>query len=180
METGHIWTARMESPVGPLTLGATPDGVCLVSFDDHRAALDRLQRHFQCDVIPGHHPHLDLLQRALSDYFAGRLTSFRVPVVYSGNSFQNRVWEQLRGIPYGETCSYEKLAQKVGRPRAARAVGNANGLNRVCILIPCHRVIRKDGTLGGYGGGLWRKEWLLRLERRVMAEGHIPQALSHH
>ncbi len=162
----------MESPLGPLTLGATPDGVCLVEFDDARRLQkqrDTLQRYFRCDLAPGPHPHLDLLKRELVDYFAGRLTQFRTPVIYPGSPFQCRVWDGLRGIPYGATRSYEGLACQIGLPSGSRAVGGANARNRICILIPCHRVVRKDGTPGGYGGGLWRKQWLLDLERRMVA-----------
>ncbi|MGH8607530.1 MAG: methylated-DNA--[protein]-cysteine S-methyltransferase, partial [Gammaproteobacteria bacterium] len=97
--------------------------------------------------------------------FAGSSRSFSVPVTYPGTSFQRRVWEHLLAIPYGETRSYQELAVAVGEPKAVRAVGRANGLNRISILIPCHRVINKDGELGGYGGGLRRKQYLLDLER---------------
>jgi len=99
------------------------------------------------------------------EYFAGSRREFTVPLVYPGTPFQVKVWEALRGIPYGETYSYEKLAWSVGIPRAQRAVGHANGQNRLAVLIPCHRVVNKDGKLGGYGGGLWRKQLLLDLER---------------
>ncbi len=164
-----IWIAGMAGPLGRLTLGATRDGVCLVAFgDDPGPQIARLRRQLRCVATEGSHPHLDLLKRELSDYFAGRTTSFRVPVVHVGSPFQCRVWTELRKIPYGATCSYEQLACKIRRPRAARAVGNANGQNPVCILIPCHRVVRKDGAVGGYGGGSFRKEWLLDLERKTL------------
>ena len=95
------------------------------------------------------------------------MTEFRVPIIYPGSPFQTRVWDGLLQIPYGETRSYEELARTVGAPGAQRAVGHANGQNRISIVIPCHRVVNKNGRLGGYGGGLWRKQYLLDLERRV-------------
>src|SRR5207245_2176076 len=94
-----------------------------------------------------------------------------VPLVYPGTPFQQNVWSGLLTIPYGETCSYEDLARVVGSPQAHRAVGTANGKNRIAIVIPCHRVVNKGGKLGGYGGGLWRKQYLLDLERSVKHGG---------
>ena len=170
----HMWTTWMESPLGPLLLGATLDGVCTVAFGDCGARERQtglLRRTSRCDIVPGAPPHLALLRKELSDYFLGALTRFSVPIVAPGRPFQRQVWEGLLKIPYGETRAYEEVAQQIGRPGAARAVGNANGLNPICILVPCHRVIRKEGALGGYGGGLWRKTWLLDLEKRTVALG---------
>jgi len=164
-----IWTQLIESPLGPMVVGAVPEGICLVEFSDRRMLETQfavLRRHFRCAIVPGSHPHLDQAQRELSEYFAGRRTVFHVPLVYPGSPFQRRVWESLLRIPYGETRSYQELAADIGVPRAVRAVGRANGQNRIGILIPCHRVINKGGRLGGYGGGLWRKERLLELERQ--------------
>ena len=156
----------VESPLGTLVAGATDDGVCLLEFGDRRildaqveSVRTRLGR-----VLPGRHRHLDQLRSELAEYFASGRRDFSVPLVYPGTPFQVRVWNALRRIPYGETCSYEKLAWAVGAPGAQRAVGHANGQNRLAILIPCHRVVNKDGKLGGYGGGLWRKQLLLELE----------------
>ena len=97
-------------------------------------------------------------------YLAGELTAFTLPMEQSGTPFQKSVWEELARIPHGETISYRQLAERVRKPLASRAVGSANGRNRIIIAVPCHRVIAADGTLGGYGGGLWRKQWLLDLE----------------
>lgn len=99
-------------------------------------------------------------------YLAGELRTFTMPLEQPGTPFQKAVWEELMGIPYGETISYRQLAERVRKPLASRAVGNANGRNQLMIVVPCHRVIAADGTLGGYGGGLWRKQWLLDLERK--------------
>jgi AraC family transcriptional regulator of adaptative response/methylated-DNA-[protein]-cysteine methyltransferase len=105
------------------------------------------------------------LRLELGEYFRGRRKEFTVPVEYPGSPFQKKVWNELRRVPYGATIAYEDLARRVRSPRAARAVGRSNGLNRIAILIPCHRVLNKGGGLGGYGGGLWRKQALLELER---------------
>ena len=94
-----------------------------------------------------------------------------MPLEFPGSAFQRRVWKGLLGIPYGTTLSYEDLARRVGVPRGQRAVGHANGLNRISIVIPCHRVVNKDGKLGGYGGGVWRKQWLLNLEKGTVHDG---------
>ena len=109
--------------------------------------------------------HLQQLATELEAYFAGALRDFSVPLVSPGTPFQQRVWNELGRIPYGQTRSYEELAIAVGIPGGQRSVGRANGLNRIAIVIPCHRVVRKDGHLGGYGGGLRRKQFLLDLEQ---------------
>jgi AraC family transcriptional regulator of adaptative response/methylated-DNA-[protein]-cysteine methyltransferase len=158
----------VRSPLGPLVAGATAEGICLLEFTDRRmleAQLTTMRRLFGVPVLPGSNNHLETLELELADYFAGSLRAFSVPLVYPGSAFQRRVWERLLAIPYGETRSYEQLAAAIGRPKAVRAVGRANGLNRIAILIPCHRVLNKDGNLGGYGGGLRRKQYLLDLER---------------
>jgi AraC family transcriptional regulator of adaptative response/methylated-DNA-[protein]-cysteine methyltransferase len=157
----------LESPLGPLVAGATDRGVCLLEFSDRRMLEAQLEgvRQRLGPVLPGTHPLLDQLRAELTEYFAGDRRAFGVPLVYPGTPFQEKVWNALRAIPYGETISYEKLAWSVGAPRAQRAVGHANGQNRLAILIPCHRVVNKDGRLGGYGGGLWRKQLLLDFER---------------
>jgi O-6-methylguanine DNA methyltransferase len=103
----------------------------------------------------------------LAAYFRGTLLQFELPLRMPGTPFQQKVWEELRAIPYGETISYMELARRIGHPGASRAVGSANGRNPISIVVPCHRVIAADGTLGGYGGGLDRKEWLLQHETAV-------------
>ncbi|MBI3466259.1 MAG: bifunctional transcriptional activator/DNA repair protein Ada [Planctomycetes bacterium] len=165
--TDCIVTDWIESPLGPLVAGATAQGICLLEFTDRRmfeAQLTTLQKHFHCAIVPGHNDHIRQLKEELVRYFAGNLKEFTVPVVYPGSPFQRRVWEGLLRIPYGETRSYEDLARAIGARGSQRAVGRANGLNRIAIVIPCHRVVNKDGQLGGYGGGLWRKRFLLNLE----------------
>ena len=163
-------TQTLESPLGPLLACATPQAVCLLEFADRRALeaqIATLRRRFGCAIVPGSNDPLAQLTDELARYFAGKLREFRTPIVYPGTSFQQAVWQRLLQIPFGQTLSYEALARDVGHPGAQRAVGTANGQNRLGIVIPCHRVVNKNGRLGGYGGGLWRKQFLLELERRV-------------
>jgi O-6-methylguanine DNA methyltransferase len=115
-------------------------------------------------AAPAAHPYLERLKEELAEYFAGNRSKFGVPIHEPGTPFQERVWAALREIPYGETRSYGELARSLGDPAAVRAVAQANGRNRIAILVPCHRVIGADGGLGGYGGGLWRKRRLLEIE----------------
>jgi AraC family transcriptional regulator of adaptative response/methylated-DNA-[protein]-cysteine methyltransferase len=163
----------VESPLGPLVLGAKKEGICLLEFSDPRRLqkqIVQLRKSLGCPVVPGQHKFLDQMRGELVQYFAGNLTAFRVPITLKGTCFQELVWRGLLEIPYGETQSYEGLAHAIGQPRAVRAVGRANGQNRIAIVIPCHRVVNKNGKLGGYGGGLWRKQFLLDLERRLKGE----------
>jgi AraC family transcriptional regulator of adaptative response/methylated-DNA-[protein]-cysteine methyltransferase len=163
-----IVLAWLKSPLGPLVAGATEQGVCLLEFTDRRmleTELADLRRYLNARTVPGTNAHLRRLASELKSYFAGILQKFSVPLVSPGSAFQQRVWKELVRIPYGQTCSYEELAVKVGQPDGQRAVGRANGMNRIAIVMPCHRVVRKNGQLGGYGGGLRRKQYLLQLER---------------
>jgi AraC family transcriptional regulator of adaptative response/methylated-DNA-[protein]-cysteine methyltransferase len=158
----------IDSPIGPLAAAARQDGVCLLEFAEPErleAQLATLRRWFGSEPQPGTNEPLARLQEELRAYFAGTLRAFTVPLLAPGTPFQEKVWRELRRIPYGETLSYEELACRVGSVKAPRAVGRANGSNRIAIVIPCHRVINKDGNLGGYGGLLWRKQALLRHER---------------
>jgi AraC family transcriptional regulator of adaptative response/methylated-DNA-[protein]-cysteine methyltransferase len=164
----RIVVSWQESPLGPLVTAANDQGICLLEFTDRRmleAQFETLKRLFSCAVLPGENEHIAQLREELDGYFDGKLRQFSVPLVYPGSPFQVRVWNELRHIPYGETYSYEALARRVGSPSGQRAAGHANGLNRIAIVIPCHRVVNKDGKLGGYGGGLWRKQRLLDLEK---------------
>ncbi len=168
---GCVVTHTLESPVGPLLVGATTDAVCLLEFTDRRALerqMETVRRRFSAAVVPGKNQWIEQLSRELSQYFAGSLKRFSVPLATPGTEFQRAVWSSLQKIPYGQTISYEQLAINVDKPGAQRAVGRANGDNRIAIVIPCHRVVNKSGQLGGYGGGLWRKQFLLNHERKVL------------
>ena len=141
----------------------------LLEFIDRRATereLSILRNRLRTNVVPGEHRHLTTVRQQLADYFSGKNLEFNVPLAPVGSPFQLRAWKVLQSIPVGETRSYSWMAKRLGDENARRAVGRANGTNMICIIIPCHRVIRADGTLCGYGGGLWRKKWLLDHERR--------------
>lgn len=144
-------SCTIHTPLGPLLATATDQGLTSLRFDPDTEAHDA-------------HPVLELARAELDAYFRGDLRDFTVPVAQNGTPFQRRVWDELRRIPYGHTISYAQLAARVGNPAAVRAVGGANGANNVPIIVPCHRVIAADGTLGGFGGGLDRKRRLLALE----------------
>jgi AraC family transcriptional regulator of adaptative response/methylated-DNA-[protein]-cysteine methyltransferase len=164
----RVVITMLESPLGPLLAGASDTGISFLEYTDRRMLehnFKSMRRRFGCGVVPGRHPLLDQLERELKEYFQGRRRDFTLPLAAHGTPFQDRVWTELRRIPYGVTIAYDELARRIGQPIAQRAVARANGMNFVCILIPCHRVIGKDGSLTGYGGGLWRKRLLLELER---------------
>jgi len=167
-----VVTAELTTPLGPMLAGAADDGICLLEFTDRRMLATQraiVARRFGATLVAGHHPLLNRLQGELDAYFARMLRTFTTPIVAPGGELDERVWAELLVIPYGETVSYQELAGRVDRPGAHRAVGSANGRNRIAIIIPCHRVIEKAGGLGGYGGKIWRKERLLALERAAAA-----------
>ena len=140
--------------------GANQEGICLLEFSDRRmleTQLKRLKQHLKAETLPGKNALFIELEKQLNAYFAGKLQQFDLPLVYPGTTFQVTVWEQLRNIPYAETRSYKDLSVMMQRPTAMRAIGRANGDNRLAILIPCHRVIGENGKLTGYGGGFVAK-----------------------
>ncbi len=160
----------VETPVGPMVLAASSRGLALSEFDDGRGAAELVatlltgNRAGTDDFEPAAREHLAQACSELSDYFAGRLTRFAVPLDLRAGEFELAVWQELLRIPYGRTTSYGAIAARLGRPGAARAVGRANGRNRVAIIVPCHRVVGTDRGLTGYGGGIERKRRLLELE----------------
>jgi AraC family transcriptional regulator of adaptative response/methylated-DNA-[protein]-cysteine methyltransferase len=169
-EKGALFAERIETPLGAMLAIADDRGLRLLEFVDRRALereLSILRTTLKTSVVPGEHRHLDAVRTQLSNYFSGKSFDFDVPLAPIGSPFQMKAWTILQSIPAGETRSYSWMAEKLGDPGARRAVGRANGTNMLCIIIPCHRVIRADGTLCGYGGGLWRKKWLLDHEKRV-------------
>jgi AraC family transcriptional regulator of adaptative response/methylated-DNA-[protein]-cysteine methyltransferase len=164
----------ISTPIGSLLVGAHAGGICFCEFLDRRALprqIETLRRRAGRPVLPGRNAHLERLESELANYFSGRSLGFTAPIDAPGTPFQEAVWRELRAIPAGETRSYADLARALGRPGAVRAVARANGDNRIAILIPCHRVIGSDGSLTGYGGGLWRKQWLLEHERESARAG---------
>lgn len=172
-------TARLDTPLGPMKAGVTDEGVCLLEFADGDAAPGKARRDGACGLRDGtaerrdgHAPrhdgqaarHLKALGTQLAEYFAGARRDFDLPLSLAGTDFQQRVWQQLQRVPFGETITYDELARRAGSPGASRAAGQANGNNPVAIVVPCHRVIRASGETGGYAGGPDRKRRLLELE----------------
>lgn len=160
---------RLETPLGTMFACAVEEGVCLLEFSDRRMLENQfknISKYLNAVVVQGANPHFVSLEAELNEYFDGKRKVFTVPLVTVGTEFQKSVWRELQNIPYGITRSYQEQAEALGKATSVRAVANANGVNRISILIPCHRVIGKDGSLTGYGGGVWRKKWLLDLERK--------------
>lgn len=159
------WAA---SPVGPLVLGATSTAIVMLEFssaEELGTQLARARKRRDRPLVRDSNPLLVALRSQLAEYFYGTRRAFDLPLEYQGSAFQNRVWTALRSIPYGETRSYGSIAKALGDAGAMRAVGAANGLNPIAIVVPCHRVVNANGTLGGFGGGAWRKQILLDLEQ---------------
>jgi AraC family transcriptional regulator, regulatory protein of adaptative response / methylated-DNA-[protein]-cysteine methyltransferase len=166
-----LFVERLETPLGAMVAVADDAGLRLLEFADRRALereLTILRRSLRTSIVPGKHRYLDTVREQISEYFSGERLEFTVPIAPMGSDFQQRTWKVLQSIPPAETRSYIWLAGQLGIPGASRAVGRANGANSLAIIIPCHRVIRADGALCGYGGGLWRKKWLLEHERKMV------------
>jgi len=166
----YVRVAWMETPYGPMIAGADAEAVRFLDFAD-RLAIDAqlasLRRTSRKPLAFGECGLLAKLREELDAYFSGALRAFSVPVAAPGTPFQVLVWKALSDIPYGETRGYGDLARSIGSPGASRAVGAANSVNRVLLIIPCHRVVNADGSLGGFAGGLDRKKALLELERNA-------------
>lgn len=168
----------LKSPLGDMLAGATGQGLCLLEWHDRGGVekiLQRVVKRYKIPLQKGNNQYLDQLEKELADYFAGKLKKFEVAIDVTGTPFEQKTWEQLLLIPYGQTRSYGQIAKLLGKPRADRAVGRANGANYLGIVIPCHRVIEANGNLCGYGGKLWRKKYLLELEQGV--KSHALQGL---
>jgi AraC family transcriptional regulator of adaptative response/methylated-DNA-[protein]-cysteine methyltransferase len=165
---------RMETPLGTMLALADDQGLRLLEYVDRRG-LERelavLRRRLKCVIVPGNHAVLDETAKQLADYFAGRRLTFDVKLAPVGSEFQRRVWAELGRIPVGRTRSYAEMAARVGLVNGHRAVARANGSNMLALVIPCHRVIRSDGDLCGYAGGIWRKQRLLEHERKFTEPG---------
>lgn len=175
-ETQVINTARLETPLGTMFVCSVDEGICLLEFTDRpmlETELKTLAKLFNANLIQGVTKHVEVLKTQLDEYFDGRRKEFTVPLVTPGTAFQQSVWKMLQTIPYGTTRSYKQQAINLKKPDAIRAVARANGMNRISILIPCHRVIGEDGSLTGYGGGLWRKQRLLDLEKQYNSGSQV-------
>jgi methylated-DNA-[protein]-cysteine S-methyltransferase len=156
---------EMESPIGTLTVVSDGSAITGVYMESHRHATVNTAAWTRADN--GGCEVLQVARTQLAEYFAGHRTQFDVPLKANGTDVQKNVWSELSRIPYGETRSYGAVAAAIGKPKASRAVGAANGRNPISIIVPCHRVIGANGALTGFGGGVDRKEWLLLHESRV-------------
>ena len=162
-------TNVIKTALGDMFCASTSKGICLLSFfgqKDLEKQIQKVQEFFNAEAIPAYNKYFECLQKELDEYFEGKLLDFTIPLQLVGTPFQQDVWKILRSIPYGETISYKEEAQLLKKANASRAVANANAKNMISILIPCHRIIKSDGTLGGYAGGVEKKQSLLELEKK--------------
>jgi AraC family transcriptional regulator of adaptative response/methylated-DNA-[protein]-cysteine methyltransferase len=164
-----ILTSYIETPIGVMVAGAVEEGICLLEFTDRRmlnTEYKDLARLLKTSIEEGENKHIKEIRKQLKEYFEGKRKEFTVLLVTPGTGFQQAVWQELQRLPFGSTRTYQEQAEALNKPGAVRAIANANGMNRISIVIPCHRIIGSDGNLTGYGGGLRRKRWLLDHEKR--------------
>jgi len=164
----RINTQHHQTAIGELLLGSFSGRLCLLGFGDRdskRAFNDRIRKKLDARFVEQNDEVLEKTRKQLDEYLNGNRKEFDIPLLMVGTDFQRRVWDALMRVPYGATSTYGQIAEDTGSPRAVRAVGNANRANPISIIVPCHRVIGSNGELTGYGGGLFLKKWLLRLEQ---------------
>jgi AraC family transcriptional regulator of adaptative response/methylated-DNA-[protein]-cysteine methyltransferase len=152
---------------------ASDKGICMYEFADYKhldLELRQLAESCKAPLVQGNNPHFDTLKKQIEEYFAGKRRDFDILLDLVGTEFQKQVWLSLLQIPYGSTTTYAEQAKRIDKPSAVRAVANANGKNKIRIILPCHRVIGADGALTGYGGGIWRKKKLLEMERKYILQ----------
>jgi AraC family transcriptional regulator, regulatory protein of adaptative response / methylated-DNA-[protein]-cysteine methyltransferase len=169
-EKNIILTQRITTPIGPMFVCATEKGICLLEFVDRKmleTEFKEIQQLLNATILIGENEHIQQTKKELQEYFDGKRSHFEVALDAPGTVFQQSAWNALLKVPFGETRSYQDQAIVLEKPNAVRAVASANGCNRISIIIPCHRIIGKDGQLRGYGGGLERKRWLLDHEIKV-------------
>lgn len=168
MKQAYIKKTELETPLGTMVAVSDDQGIYLLNFLDMKGldkVLKKLESFTRTSIIEGMTDPLVLLEKELKGYFEGKLKTFNTPIHLIGTPFQKRALRVLLDIPYGETRSYAEQAEMAGNPTAFRAAANANGTNRLCLLLPCHRIINSNGELGGYGSGVARKKWLLEHEK---------------
>ena len=167
-KSGVILINRLTTPLGPMFVCASNTGICLLEFTDRKqleTEFRDLQRHFRSEILIGENQHIQQLKSELQEYFEGSRKTFDVNLDAPGTAFQVSAWNALNEIPYGSTSTYAQQAARLGNAKAFRAIARANGANRISIVIPCHRIIGKDGSLTGYSGGVERKRWLIDFEK---------------
>lgn len=168
--SGHhkiLKIALFDTKLGQMVAIADEQFLYLLDFVDSRGLgreVERLGLRMKAAIIPGSTKPLNLIKQEIVQYFGGQLKKFNTPFIFLGTPFQQKVWQVLQKISYGETTSYAQIAKAIDNPSAFRAVARANGANKLSIIIPCHRIINSNGELGGYGGGISRKQWLLKHE----------------
>lgn len=170
-----ITASKIETAAGSMVACSVDEGICLLEFAEGRIQnIDNryLKKYFGSSVEEGENECLNNLRNQLSEYFSGTRKEFTIPLVTPGTAFQQSVWKELLNIKYGTTRSYIQQAKAMGMPLSVRAVANANGQNRIAILIPCHRIIGSDGSLTGYAGGIEKKKWLIEHERRFSGQAY--------
>jgi AraC family transcriptional regulator, regulatory protein of adaptative response / methylated-DNA-[protein]-cysteine methyltransferase len=173
-----IITGIIETPIGKMVAGSVKDGICLLEFTDRKMLNTEykiIAKYLSDEIKEGYSIHIENITRELYEYFEGSRKTFTVPLIFTGTDFQKSVWNELLRIPFGTTRSYSRQAEAVGDIGSVRAVANANGMNKISIVVPCHRVIGENGHLTGYGGGLWRKKWLIDHEKKFSGQ---PVSLS--
>ena len=166
----NLFSQFVETPLGLMMAIADNKALYLLEFRERKNLARNIEgftHKINAHITQGYTSIIQLIQEELEQYFAGTLKTFKTPIFLGGSPFQKRVWSKLKDIPYGKTKDYSALAAAIDKPSACRAVANANGANQFAIIIPCHRVINKNGALGGYAGGIERKEWLLQHEKRT-------------
>ena len=172
MTSEQVICTDMETPIGMMIVGSTDKGCCVLEFHD-RGGVEKIrlaiEKRYRKDVVAGKCSFNDMAIEQISGYFAGTRTDFDLPLDIVGTPFEKSVWQELLATAFGKTRSYGEVAAAVSNPQASRAVGRANGANRISIIVPCHRIIEANGNLRGYGGGLWRKRWLLDHEQKVLS-----------
>lgn len=169
MNQSMLKSSSFETPLGPMIAIADEQALYVLDFIDRPSlnhTIEQLKIKTKSAIIPGDTTQTHSIKQELAQYFAGTLKTFNTPLHLLGSPFQQQVWHTLITFPYGQTCSYAQEAITIGKPSAFRAVANANGTNQLAIIIPCHRIINSNGKLGGYGGGLTRKQWLLDHEKK--------------
>lgn len=163
-----ILISRSTTPLGPIFICATSVGICLLEFVD-RDKLEKefsdIQKYLKAKIIAGENEHIKQAKMEILEYFDGQRKKFDVALDMPSTDFQSTVWNSLLNVGYGQTVSYQQQAEAIDKPKATRAVAAANGANRIAIIVPCHRVIGKNGKLTGYGGGIERKRWLINHEK---------------
>lgn len=173
----NISQTHIETPLGEMIACATDKGICLLEFNDRKkldGQFEKLAKDLNANIVEQENKHFALLKRELEAYFNYDLKIFTVPLDLVGTEFQKKVWQALLTIPYGKTVSYLQQSESMGSPLSIRAVANANGMNKVAIIVPCHRVIGSNGKLTGYAGGLERKKFLLNLEKGITEKNLFP------